>query len=395
MKICFLSTAYDDKYGGQHLYALTKELVKKGIDITAIIPSSPNSRSFEVKDGIKIHRFKYFIPKKYQKLTSGESILTQFKTNFIAKLQFPFFLLFFTLKTLKVAKKSDMIHANWTLTAIPGLIAKKIYKKKLLLSEHGGGIRSIPSFINKWILKNVDAIISSADDQDDLIRHLGWKKKIYDTRNISDTQKFEKKVDKKEFISKYNLKKIPVITFMARLIPFKDPITFVQAIPLVLKQNPKVKFLIVGDGPLKEKLISFVEHHNLKNSVFILGKRDDVNIILQSSTIFVALSPISNIFSGGIREAMISKVPCIITKSVTEFGKTYEPKYYRHKEYAYLIQKENPAELANAILTLLKDDSLRRKLSKNGSKFLKEFSFEKEIVVKQTIEIYKKLINTT
>jgi glycosyltransferase involved in cell wall biosynthesis len=394
MKICFLSTSFDDKYGGQHLYALTKGLAEKGIDITAIVPSSPNSKkSFEIKDSIKIHKFRYFTPKGYQKLTSGESILTQFKTSFIAKLQFPFFLLFFILKTLKVAKNSDLIHANWTLSCIPGLIAKKIYKKKLLLSEQGAGIRSMPPFVNKWILKNVDAIISSADDQDDIIRHFGWKKKIYDTRNISDTQKFEKKVDKTEFVSKYDLKKYPIITFMARLIPFKDPITFVQAIPFVLKQNPKVKFLIVGDGPLKEKLISFVEYHNLKNSVFILGKRDDVNVILQSSTIFVALSPISNIFSGGIREAMISKVPCIITKSVTKFGKTYEPKYYRHKEYAYLIPKENPLELANAILTLIKDDSLRRKLSKNGLKFLKEFGFEKEIVIKQTIEIYKKLIN--
>ncbi len=393
MKICFLTTSYDDKYGGQHMYALTKGLVEKGINVTTVVPSSKNSKSFEIKDNIEIHRFRYFIPQKYQKLTDGESILTQFKTSFISKLQVPLFLLFFIIETLKVAKKSDIIHANWTLSGIPGVVAKKIYKKKLLLSEHGAGIRSMPKFINKWILRNLDAIISSADDQDDLIRHLGWKKKIYSTRNISDTQKFEKRVDKKKFISEYNLKKDPVVTFMARLIPFKDPITFVKAVPIVLKQNPKVKFLIVGDGPLKEELVDFVKYHNLEKNVFITGKRDDVNVILQSSTIFVALSPISNIFSGGIREAMISKVPCIITKSVTEFGKTYEPKYYRHKEYAYLIQKENPDELANAILTLIKDDSLRRKLSKNGSNFLKEFGFEKEVVIKETIEIYKRLIN--
>jgi len=325
-------------------------------------------------------------------LTSGQSILDQYNNSFIAKLQFPFFMLSFIIKTLKVAKKSDLIHVNWTLAGIPGLIAKKIYKKKLLLSEHGAGIRSMPGFVNRFILKNLDCIISSSIEQDDIIRYLGWKKRIYDIKNISDTKRFEKRIDTKKFKSKYQLKKNPIVTFMARLVPFKDPITFVKAIPIILRKNPKVKFLIVGDGPLKNEILLFIRKNKLEKNVFLLGKRDDVNIILQASTIYAALGPKSNLFSGGIREAMISKVPCIITKAVTDFGKIYEPRYYRHKEYAYLIPKENPDALAEAILVLLKDNDLRKKLAKNGPKFLDEFGFKKDIVVKQTIDLYKELI---
>jgi len=393
MKICFLSTSFDEGYGGQHLYALAKGLAERGVDMNVVVPSSPNSKSsFEVKEGVKIHRFGYFLPKKYQMLTSGQSILDQYNNSFIAKLQFPFFMLSFIIKTLKVAKKSDLIHVNWTLAGIPGLIAKKIYKKKLLLSEHGAGIRSMPGFVNRFILKNLDCIISSSIEQDDIIRYLGWKKRIYDIKNISDTKRFEKRIDTKKFKSKYQLKKNPIVTFMARLVPFKDPITFVKAIPIILRKNPKVKFLIVGDGPLKNEILLFIRKNKLEKNVFLLGKRDDVNIILQASTIYAALGPKSNLFSGGIREAMISKVPCIITKAVTDFGKIYEPRYYRHKEYAYLIPKENPDALAEAILVLLKDNDLRKKLAKNGPKFLDEFGFKKDIVVKQTIDLYKELI---
>ena len=394
MKICFLSTSFDEGYGGQHLYALAKGLAEKGIDMNVVVPSSPNSKSyFEIKEGVKINRFRYFLPKKNQILTSGQSILDQYNNSFIAKLQFPFFLFSFIIKTLKIAKKCDLIHANWTLAGIPGLIAKKIYGKKLLLSEHGAGIRSMPKFINRFVLKNLDCIISSSIEQDDIIRHLGWKKKIYDIKNISNTEKFEKRVDTKKFKSEYNLNRDPVVTFMARLVPFKDPITFVKAIPIILKKNPKVKFLIIGDGPLKNEILLFIKKNKLEKSVFLLGKRDDVNVILQSSTIYAALGPKSNLFSGGIREAMISRVPCIITKAVTDFGKIYEPNYYRHKEYAYLIPKEDHNALANAVLVLLKDKILRKKLAKNGPKFLEEFGFKKEIVVKQTIDLYNNLIN--
>jgi hypothetical protein len=61
----------------------------------------------------------------------------------------------------------------------------------------------MPKFINRFLLKNLDCIISSSIEQDDIIRHLGWKKKIYDIKNISDTKRFEKRVNIKKFKLKY------------------------------------------------------------------------------------------------------------------------------------------------------------------------------------------------
>src|SRR3989338_10410513 len=99
MKICFLSTSFDEGYGGQHLFALAKGLAEKDIDMNVVVPSSSDSKSsFEIKNGVKIHRFNYFLHKTYQKLTSGQSILDQYNNSFIAKLQLPFFILFFIIK---------------------------------------------------------------------------------------------------------------------------------------------------------------------------------------------------------------------------------------------------------------------------------------------------------
>ena len=57
-----------------------------------------------------------------------------------------------------------------------------------------------------------------------------------------------------------------------------------------------------------------------------------------------------------------------------------------------LVEPENPAALADRIIVLLKDKSLREQIGQRTRKFI-EGNFSSEKMVERTIEVYKKSID--
>ncbi|MDQ0413811.1 glycosyltransferase involved in cell wall biosynthesis [Mesobacillus stamsii] len=55
----------------------------------------------------------------------------------------------------------------------------------------------------------------------------------------------------------------------------------------VLKEKPNSVLLLIGTGPLEDDIKKKIEIKNIKEKVFILGQRDDVNDLLQVMDIFV------------------------------------------------------------------------------------------------------------
>ena len=249
---------------------------------------------------------------------------------------------------------------------------------------HGSGLRMMPKFFSKFVLKKADAIISPHPELTEIVRSMGSD--IIEIHNIVDDNKFNKNIVATHFKKHFGITTQYIISFIGRLHEFKDPITFVKSIPHVLARNKNVKFFVVGDGPLKEKIKELVEKLNLKKFVILTGKRDDVNVILKASTIYTALSPIENIWSTVIIESMKCGTSCIVTRSgLTE-------KYLVHKKTAYLIPTRNEVELANAILYLLEQKKLRKKLSKSALGLIEELGFSEKNIVKNIMKVYRRVM---
>ena len=71
---------------------------------------------------------------------------------------------------------------------------------------------------------------------------------------------------------------------------------------------------------------------------------------------------------------------------------TYTKENFAHKKYAYLVPDNDPKALADAILYLLKNNKLRKLLSKNGPLLIKKLGFEKKTIVEKTLKLYRKTI---
>ena len=387
MKICILSTSYPrskDDHWVPFMHYWAKELAKTE-DVTVVASGGAGAKGYEVRDNVKIYRFNYFYPKKLQRLTYRGGMRESFKKEFLAKIQVPFFMLAFMIKSFRVVGKSDVINAHWTLSGLAAIPIKVFLGKPVVLTEHGGGIRGLPKWLNRLVIRRMDAVTSAHYDMQESIKEIGISN-ILDIKNFLDEEKFLKNHDKKAIREELGLKEEKVVSFIGRFEEFKDPLTFVNAIGHLAKTVKNARFIIAGDGHLKEEIQERIRKLNIGKYIIMPGPSSNVDKYLAVSDAFVACSPVENCFSTTILEAMLSKVPCIITKA----GAT--EKFFVHGRDAFLVEKKSPEILAKAIVGMLKDAKLRKKLSENGLKFLYRHGFRNKVIRKNIIGLFKRVI---
>lgn len=395
MKICVLSPSFprfSDDWRGSWVLLLSKELLKKSINSEIVCADDILVNDEYPNEKIKVKRFQYWITRKHQLL--GYGIMENLNRYFLAKIQIPFFLLSFFIKTLKVAKNNDIIHAHWIYSGIIAIICKYIYKKPVVLTLHNAYLKDYPEWVKKIVLKNVDAIISPHPELTKLVNNYG-SFNIFDIKNLIDYERFTYKRRFKQINSNIHendldgfIKKKKVISFIARFDDWKDPITFIEAIPKVIADRKDVCFLIVGTGTLEIKMIEKINELDIAAYVKLLGPRTDVDYILSVTDIYVGLSTLQNIWSVIIVEAVSMKVPCILTKA----GET--DKYFSQYKDAVLIPIKSPTALSYEMIKLLNDQALRTTIANNAYKLLENHGFlSADKVVEDTINVYNIVLN--
>jgi len=178
----------------------------------------------------------------------------------------------------------------------------------------------------------------------------------------------------------------PIVLYVARLVDWKDPVTFVRSIPGILAKRPDVRFIIVGAGPLAESLLNILKEQGVEDAVSMVGNRDDVHRFLQLSDVFTALSRVENIWSVSLIEAMTAGLPCVVTRAGTS------EKALADGDEALLVDVADPEGLAAACVKLLGDDRLRERISANAGRMLSERGFEPVEIVRRTLEVYGRLV---
>lgn len=176
-----------------------------------------------------------------------------------------------------------------------------------------------------------------------------------------------------------------VIGTVGRLSFEKDYQTLLEAFALVVKQSPKARLLLIGDGPDRGKLLVLTEQLNLSGSVKFLGMRSDVPALLNALDIFV-LSSISEGIPNTILEAMCVGLPVVSTK----VGGV--PEIVQDGITGLLSRSRDPQSLANALTKLVVSSSLRRKMGDAGKAIVRE-RFSLESMVKAYEENYVELLS--
>lgn len=75
--------------------------------------------------------------------------------------------------------------------------------------------------------------------------------------------------------------------FIGRFVAQKNPLFLMEVIGELCKLNPKVRFLLIGDGEYKEQMLSFMEGNGFASRVIYLGRREDIVGFYQAMDCFL------------------------------------------------------------------------------------------------------------
>lgn len=162
----------------------------------------------------------------------------------------------------------------------------------------------------------------------------------------------------------------------------KDTKTLIQAVAKMIKKWPNIKLVLVGKGHLRRKLEHLAKRLKIEDRVIFTGVLTNVLPALKSFDIFV-LPSLSEAFGITLLEAMKAGVPIIATK----VGGI--PEIIRHNHNGILVEPRDAKGLAAAIMRLLNDKKLTKKLTHNHAESVAKFSADK--MIKATEEIYTNL----
>jgi glycosyltransferase involved in cell wall biosynthesis len=142
----------------------------------------------------------------------------------------------------------------------------------------------------------------------------------------------------------------------ARLAEAKGVDILLEAVSLVIRQGISCRCIIVGDGPLKDKLLQQADQLGLANHVYFEGFQEDVRPYLQAGSAFVLTSHLEGL-PLSILEAMACGLPCI----VTDVGGNTEA--VRDRVDGLVIPPGSARAAADAILYLATHPNERAKMA--------------------------------
>ena len=174
-----------------------------------------------------------------------------------------------------------------------------------------------------------------------------------------------------------------IIGTVGRLVWQKGFNYFLQSLPPLIQGIPQSRFILVGDGPLRQELEDQANTLGLSDRLLMTGHRRDIRDMMAAMDIVVIPSLLEG-FPMVTLEAMAMERPIVataidgITEQITD------------GEDGLLVPAKNPEALGQAIRRLADDLSYARSLgSRARKKVLADFSVQKMIA--ETIKVYKRL----
>lgn len=173
----------------------------------------------------------------------------------------------------------------------------------------------------------------------------------------------------------------PIVGNVAALVAHKGQRHLIAAAKRVIRDVPDARFLIVGDGELREPLERQVKELGLERHVLLTGFRDDAVGLQKSFDVFVMSS-----VTEGLGSAMLDAMAC--SRAVVASRTGGIPEAIEDGSTGLLVPPQDEPALAQAIVRLLTDGPLRRALGEAGRRrVVDEFSVER--MVARTLAVYE------
>ena len=263
----------------------------------------------------------HIICQKPEKISNKNNLHFHFIPGFESLLLIPFLTVISFMKVLYISLKYkvDVIHDRGYIFGGSGTFAGWILRKKRILQVDDNWIvaykvasgekgliktNSVMEKIAKYYLRLMFSATNkictvSGSLADSLSKEYDINREKFEiVPNGADTERFNSNIDGSEIRKEFKISKsTPVVTFVGEIAKWQGIDDIINAVPLVIKKYPHIKFLIVGgyyNNPtkiaFKYHLDKLVEKHDIKENVIFAGIQpyDKIPSILSASDICLA-----------------------------------------------------------------------------------------------------------
>jgi len=342
MKITILVSGFLPHYVGgaeTQSYSIARQLAKRGHKVTVITRMAPGAKRNEKMDGFEIRRFEVI---NFPVLR----LLSHIRNS---------------LKEIRKAGNPDVLQCMMLRpNGVVGALAKRKTGMKTIVwlrSSYTDSLRK--SGLSRWLgnfaIRNADLVLT----QTEIVR-----KQVLEDFPDKNVRAIPNGIDPGNRISSGK-----GIVFVGNFISRKGIPYLMEA----MKKLKGAKLIMVGDGPEMPEAKEMAKGMDVE----FVGKvrPEDVKKHLARGNIFVSssVSGKGEGFPNVILEAMSVGLPVVATRiagvpEIIEEGKT-----------GFLVRDKNPDELADRLGRLLKDEKLRKKMSRNCLKAARKYSWKNVI----------------
>jgi glycosyltransferase involved in cell wall biosynthesis len=173
----------------------------------------------------------------------------------------------------------------------------------------------------------------------------------------------------------------PVVSLVGRLVPQKAPERFLAAAALIAAEVPGCRFLIVGDGPLRDRLEADAGARDIDGAVRFTGIRPDARSLISRSDVIVFSSDWEGMSLVAL-EALAAGTPVVATdvEGMRQLMGTGA---------GVLVGRDAPP-LARAVIDLLNDPERRDEMGRRGRELI-AVKLSLERMVDAYRELYREL----
>ncbi len=283
------------------------------------------------------------------------------------------------------AEKVDIIHTHNTGPMLDGALAGFFGRPGVMI--HTDHARSFPDARRYMIAEGIAArffakiVAVSEETKKNLIHYEGISaEKIVVVNNGIEGKKYDISISQQEAKKQFGVERFKKIVGLGVVLTEqKGIIHLIQAASKVLAQQPDTGFVVAGDGKIRAQLQNCVNKYNIANNFVFIGATKDIPTFLQCLDVYALPSEWEGL-PLVILEAMAAK-RCIVASAVGAV-----PQVIMDEETGLLVPPADPNALAEALVRVLGNDGLRRKLADNAHEY-----FLQGFTVQSMVNSYERL----
>ncbi len=291
--------------------------------------------------------------------------------------------------------KTDLIFCSTPIGGLHGrLCGKKAKVKTIIYQAHGflffkGGPRLgfVYKLLEKRLAKYTDSLITINNEDYRSVSKFKLRNNSHHVymvngsgENYESVQISENK--KKELYKELDLKRNDfVFISIGELNNNKNVINTVKAFNKSFGSKDGYKLLICGEGPQETKIRKYINKNGLRETIKLLGYRNDVKELLQISNCYISTS-LREGLSRTVGEAMAAGLPCLVSnkRGLSD---------WMDDESGFVFDPKDIDDISSKMKDMVRSKDLD-KISKHNVEKVKDYSSEK--VVSQMNKIFDEVL---